>query len=85
MITHHVTKQKESQTGFMNMKMSSMFLSGLPKFYRNLTPVEQLWDAVERDRNVQLTDLQNRTTQSCQHETESQRNAFNVLKEERPL
>ncbi len=56
-IMHHVTKLKSSQTGFLNMTMSSLYSIGL----HNLNPIEHLWDVVEREiriMDVQLTNLQ---------------------------
>ncbi len=50
-IMHHVTKLKSSQTGFLNMTMSSLYLN----------PIEHLWDGVEREihiMDVQPTNLQ---------------------------
>ncbi len=49
---HHVTKLKSSQTGFLNMTMSSLYSNGLHS---------PLWDVVEREiriMDVQLTNLQ---------------------------
>ncbi len=51
-IMHHVTKLKSSQTGFLNMTMSSLYSNGLHS---------HLWDVVEREihiMDVQLTNLQ---------------------------
>ncbi len=55
---HHVTKLKSSQTGFLNMTMSSLhFTSQSP----DLNPVEHIWDVVEWEihiMDVQPTNLQ---------------------------
>ncbi len=58
-IMHHVTKLKSSQTGFLNMTMSSLYSNGLQS--PDLTPIEHLWDVVEREihiMDVQPTNLQ---------------------------
>ncbi len=58
-ITHHVTKLKSSQTGFLNMTMCSLYSNGLQS--PNLNPIEHLWDVVEREihiMDVQPTNLQ---------------------------
>ncbi len=56
---HHVTKLKSSQTGFLNMTMSSLYSNGPQS--PDLNPIEQLWDVVEREiriMDVQPTNLQ---------------------------
>ncbi len=58
-IMHHVTKLKSSQTGFLNMTMSSLYSNGLQS--PDLNPIEHLWDVVVQEiriMNVQLTNLQ---------------------------
>ncbi len=45
-ITHHVTKLKSSQTGFLNMTMSSLYSNGLHSLQISI-PIEHLWDVVE--------------------------------------
>ncbi len=57
---HHVTKLKSSQTGFLNMTMSSLYSNGLHS-PPDLNPIEHLWDVVEREiliMDVQPTNLQ---------------------------
>ncbi len=57
---HHVTKLKSSQTGFLNMTMSSLYSNGLHES-PDLNPTENLWDVVEREihiMDVQPTNLQ---------------------------
>ncbi len=58
-IMHHVTKLKSSQTGFLNMKISSLHSNGLQS--PDLNPIKHLWDVVEQEihiMDVQLTNLQ---------------------------
>ncbi len=55
---HHVTKLKSSQTGFLNMTMSSLYSKGLQS--PDINPIEHLWDVVEREiciMDVQPTNL----------------------------
>ncbi len=55
---HHVTKLKSSQTGFLNMTMSSLYSNGLQS--PDINPIEHLWDLVEREiciMDVQPTNL----------------------------
>ncbi len=54
-IMHHVTKLKSSQTGFLNMTMSSLCSNGLHSHQ-----IWILWDVVEQEihiMNVQLSNL----------------------------
>ncbi len=56
---HHVTKLKSSQTGFLNMTMSSLLKWPPPS--PDLNPIEHFWDVVEREihiMDVQPTNLQ---------------------------
>lgn len=46
MLVHHVTQQKPSQTGFMNITVSMVFLDGL---LSDLNAIEHLWDEVQRE------------------------------------
>ncbi len=46
-IMHHVTKLKSSQTGFLNMKMCSLYSNGLRSH-----PIEHLWVVVEREIHI---------------------------------
>ncbi len=46
-ITHHITKLKSSQTGFLNMTMSSLYSNGLHS--HQISIQEHLWDVVERE------------------------------------
>ena len=58
-IRHHVTKLISSQTGFLNITMSSLDSNGLQS--PDLSPTEHLWDVVEQEIriiDVQPTDLQ---------------------------
>uniref|UniRef100_A0AAR2LSB3 Tc1-like transposase DDE domain-containing protein n=1 Tax=Pygocentrus nattereri TaxID=42514 RepID=A0AAR2LSB3_PYGNA len=59
-IMHHVTKLISSQTGFLNMTVSSNVLQW-PPHSADLNPIEHLWDVVKweiRIIDVQLTNLQ---------------------------
>ncbi len=59
-IMHHVTKLKSSQTGFLNMTMSSLYLNGLHS-HHILIHISILWNVIEweiRIMNVQPTNLQ---------------------------
>ncbi len=47
---HHVTKPKSSQTGFLNMTMSSLYSNGLQS--PDLNPIKHLWDVVEREIHI---------------------------------
>ena len=76
----HVTQQKSSQTGFMNMTVSSVNFSGLPS--------HQLWiqQTFERTEKRILAAwmcswsiCSNYVKQSCQHGSESQRNVSDIL------
>ncbi len=51
---HHVTKLKSSQTGFLNMTMSSLYSNGLQS--PDINPIEHLWDVVERE--IRIMDVQ---------------------------
>ncbi len=55
---HHVTKLKSSQTGFLNMTMSSLYSNGLQS--PDLNPIEHIWDVVGQEdiMDVQPTNLQ---------------------------
>ncbi len=56
----HVTKLKSSQTGFLNMTMSSLYSNGLHSHQISIH-ISILWDVVEREiciMDVQLTNLQ---------------------------
>ncbi len=52
---HLVTKLKSSQTGFLNMTMSSLLLKWLPQS-SDLNPIEHLRDAVEQE--IRIMDVQ---------------------------
>ena len=59
MIMQNVTKQKSSQTGFMNMTASSVDFD-IPRQSLDLNPTELPWDVGEKEigsTNVQLTNL----------------------------
>ncbi len=70
-IMHHVTKLKSSQTGFLNITMSSLYSNGLQS--PDLNPIEQLWDVVEREIHI------NCVMRSCQYGPKSLRNFSNTL------
>jgi len=53
-IRHHVSELISSQTGFLNITMSSLDSNGLQS--PDLSPTEQLWDVVERE--IGIIDLQ---------------------------
>ncbi len=58
-IMHHVTKLKSSQTGFLNITMSSLY--SMASTSPDLNPTEHLWDVEEREihiMDVQPTNLQ---------------------------
>ncbi len=58
-IMPHVTKLKSSQTGFLNMTMSSLYSNGLQS--PDINPIKHLWDVVEREiriMDVKPTNLQ---------------------------
>ncbi len=79
-IMHHVTKLKSSQTGFLNMTMSSLY-SWLPQS-PDLNPIEHLWDVVEREiriMDVQPTNLQKLCDAIMSIWTKSLRNVSNAL------
>ncbi len=57
---HHVTKLKSSQTGFLNMTMSTLYSNGLHS-HQISTQLEHIWYVVEREiriMDVQPTNLQ---------------------------
>ncbi len=59
-IMHHVTKLKSSQTGFLNMTMSSLYSNDLHSHQISIQ-IEHLWDVVDwmiHIMDVQLTNLQ---------------------------
>jgi len=51
---HHVIKLISSQTGFLNMTMSSLDSDGLQS--PDLSPTQHLWDVVERQ--IRIIDVQ---------------------------
>lgn len=51
MIMNHVTKQKLSQSGFMNMTVSAVTFSFLPR-QPDLDTEQHLWDVAERQRKL---------------------------------
>ncbi len=55
-IMHHVTKLKSSQTGFLNMTMSSLYSNGLHSHQISIQLIEHLWDVVERE--IRIMDMQ---------------------------
>ncbi len=69
----HVTKLKSSQTGFLNMTMSSFYSNGLQS--PDLNPIEHLWQSWMCSRQI----CSNCVMLSCQYGPKSLRNVCNTL------